>query len=108
MRWFMYAVYDTAAGVYDRPFVGRSDGEAVRSFQDIANDKEHPIGKHPEHYSLHSVGVYDDNTGDIDPKDRKCIARAHELVKVVEEYPSPGLVNDGRDVEVPLNAGGSA
>lgn len=66
MKVFMYTVYDSASGVYDRPFVCRSDNEAMRSFGDICLDAEHPFGKHPEHYSICRNGIYDDNTGKVE------------------------------------------
>lgn len=109
MRWFMYAVYDSAVGVYDRPFVSRSDGEAIRGFSDVAKDKEHPIGKHPEHYALFGVGLYDDNTGEITPEvERRCIARAHEVIGGgTAEAQVPYLGNGLRDEDVSLNPGGT-
>ena len=80
MRLFMYCVFDSASGVYDRPWVAQSDGSAIRSFGDIACDAEHPIGKHPEYYSLFRVGEFDDNTGVIVAETCVCIGMAHELV----------------------------
>ncbi len=80
MRMFLYAVFDSASGVYDRPWIGQSDAAALRSFGDIACDAEHPIGKHPEHYSLFRLGEYDDNTGIIVPELCVCIGKAHECV----------------------------
>lgn len=80
MRLFLYAVFDSASGVYDRPWCALSDGAALRSFTDIACDADHAIGKHPEHYSLFRLGDFDDNTAEISPEDAKCIGKAHELV----------------------------
>ena len=80
MRHFLYAVFDSASGVYDRPWVSNSDGAAIRAFGDIACDAEHPIGKHPEHYSLFRLGDYDDNSGVIEPELCVCLCKAHELV----------------------------
>ncbi len=80
MRQFLYAVFDSASGVYDRPWVSLSDGAALRGFSDISCDAEHPIGKHPECYSLYRIGEYDDNTGIITPEDAIVIGKAHELV----------------------------
>ena len=48
----MYGVFDSASGVYDRPFVAISHGQAIRSFGDIAVAADHPIGQHPEDFSL--------------------------------------------------------
>lgn len=59
MKLNMYCIYDTATGVYLRPFFMQSDGQATRSFKDIATDADHEIGKHPEDYSLHRIGVFD-------------------------------------------------
>ena len=95
MRVFMYAIFDSCSKVYDRPWVARSDGEAMRSFGDIASDFSHPIGKHPEHFSCFRVGLFDDNTGEIVPENPCCIARAHELVS-------------DSDKVVDISAGGTA
>lgn len=65
MKHFMYSVFDRASGIYERPFCARSDMEAMRSFSDIAVSKDHPIGQHPDDYTLFRVGTYDDNKGQI-------------------------------------------
>ena len=65
MRLFVYTVYDSCAGRYDRPFCAMSDGEAMRSFGDIACAADHPLGQHPEHYSIFRLGEYDDNSAVI-------------------------------------------
>ncbi len=65
MKLNAYTIYDVASGVYTRPFFTGSDGEATRSFKDIATDAEHPIGQHPEDYTLYRNGTYNDNTGKL-------------------------------------------
>lgn len=80
MKWNIYTVYDSCAGIYQRPFVAHSDGEAVRSFGDIANDKEHPIGHHPEHYSLFRLGTFSDQDASINTEAKECLASAHEII----------------------------
>ena len=55
MRLNVYTIFDSAAGAYMRPFFMQSDGQALRSFTDIATDKDHEIGKHPEDYSLYRI-----------------------------------------------------
>ena len=62
----LYAVIDTASGIYDGPIPGVSDGAMLRSFSDFAVSDEHPIGKHPEHYALIKVGVWNDGTGEVE------------------------------------------
>ena len=62
----LYAVIDTASGIYDGPMPVNSDGVAIRSFSDLAVNAEHPIGKHPEHYAMVKVGVWNDGTGELE------------------------------------------
>jgi len=44
MKYQLYAIFDTASGVYQKSHFGPSDGEAKRVFSDAANDPDHPIG----------------------------------------------------------------
>ena len=66
MKKNLYAVIDTASGVYDGPIPGQSDGQMMRSFSDMAVNAEHPIGQHPEDYSLIKVGTWNDGTGEVE------------------------------------------
>ncbi len=91
MRVFMYSVYDSCSGTYDRPICAQADGAAIRSFGNIAIAADHPIGMHPEHYSLFRVGLFDDNTGVIEPELAVCIAKAHECVAVSRKVMSNDL-----------------
>ena len=65
MKLNVYSIYDNASSLFSRPFFTQSDGEAIRSFSDIATDAEHPIGKHPADYTLFRLGIFDDNTGKL-------------------------------------------
>ena len=56
MKKNLYAVIDTASGVYDGPIPGLADGHMIRWFSDMAVNADHPIGQHPEDYSLIKVG----------------------------------------------------
>ena len=85
MRLNIYATFDSCAKVYGKPFFGRSDGESLRSFSDIAADTQHPIGQHPEHYSLWRLGTFSDQNAEICVETPDCLARAHELINPVKE-----------------------
>lgn len=80
MKMVIYSIYDTAAAAYMRPFFVQSDGQATRMFTDIALDAEHEVGKHPEDYSLHRLGQFDDNNGALMPENVECIITALEVV----------------------------
>ncbi len=80
MRLNIYSIYDTAAGLYSRPFFTASDAQASREFSDLATDKNHPVGMHPEDYSLFRVGLWDDNKALLTNEANECLATALELV----------------------------
>ena len=65
MRLNVYCVFDRASGIYDRPWCANSDGAATRSFTDICSDADHPIGKHPEDYTLFRIGTWSDDKGEL-------------------------------------------
>lgn len=58
-----YTIYDCKALQYHSPWFAASDGAAVRSFQDLVNDHNTSIARHPGDYSLWFCGTYDDNKG---------------------------------------------
>ncbi len=91
MKLFMFAVFDSCSGVYDRPMVARSEGEMLRSFKDIACDADHPVGQHPEHFSLFRIGMYDDSCAVVVPEVACCIGKAHELIAVDRVIEPGGL-----------------
>ena len=80
MKLNVYSIYDTASGTYMRPFFLQSDGQATRAFKDIATDAEHEIGKHPEDYSIHRIGIFDDQKGTLHHEDKECLATGLEMV----------------------------
>ncbi len=74
MKLNAYCIFDSAASVYQRPFFVGADGEAVRLFIDLVEEKDHPVGKHPECYSLFRVGSFNDQNGSIvDDKEVECL-----------------------------------
>ena len=93
MKLNIYTIFDTASGLYMRPFYQQSDGAAMRSFKDIATDPEHEVGRHPEDYSLFRIGVYDDNNAEITVEDRDCITTALELVAQARQQ-QPDLLRE--------------
>ncbi len=80
MKLNMYSIYDTAAACYTRPFYMQSDGQAMRSFTDISSDADHEIGKHPEDYSLHRIGVWDDSNARTHSEKPECLSTALEAI----------------------------
>lgn len=84
MKMKVFAIYDSGSENYMRPFFVRADGEALRLFEDLANDRESVVGKHPSYYALFEIGEFNDNSGDLEPCVPKVRAKAWELVKIRE------------------------
>lgn len=107
MRLNIYTIYDTACGAYMRPFFSQSDGEAVRSFSDISLDAEHPIGKHPEDYSLHRIGSFNDQNAIIIPETKECMATALELIALSKNVNQDNMDLFKKEVDIPANFKGN-
>lgn len=85
MKLNIYSIYDTATATYMRPFFMQSDGQATRAFSDIALDADHDIGRHPEDYTLHRIGVFDDQKAKLTQEDPDCLATALELIALARK-----------------------
>lgn len=83
-----FVVYDTKSCVYENPFFVHTPAAAVRMFSDISNDKQHPIGAHPEDYILYEVGTYDNATGLLAPHAAPHpLGHASDYVRVLPVHP---------------------
>lgn len=67
MQLRSYSVFDNKALCYHAPFFAATDGAAIRSFQELANDLNTTVGRHPGDYSLWCVGTFDDSNGVFHP-----------------------------------------
>lgn len=80
MKLLAFAVFDSAAGVYMRPFFAESRGLALRSFSDAVNDGESPVSKHPKDYTLFYIGSYEQDKGSLEPEVPVAMGNALEFV----------------------------
>ena len=83
MKKIYYAVYDKQAELYSPPFLEVKDGTAIRAIQDAIASKDHPFAKHPEDFSLHQLGVFDDETGLITANEKP--VKLQEIKNLVTE-----------------------
>nr|UXQ88151.1 MAG: nonstructural protein [Microvirus sp.] len=65
MNHKIYAIFDSKSEAYSLPFYYQFDGQALRTVKDWLNNPETPYAKHPEDYTLFSLGSYADDTGTI-------------------------------------------
>lgn len=75
----MYSIFDSASAAYTRPFFFVSDGQAIRAFADMADDRGHEVGRHPEDYSLFRIGAFYDTNAEIVPETPVVVGKAWEL-----------------------------
>jgi len=80
MKVQCYAIFDTCSGIYEKPFFSTADALVKREFQDIAMSADHPIAKHPEHYSLWRLGIFNNETGDLADEANECLWNAIEAI----------------------------
>jgi len=65
MKQMIYSVMDSKVKVFTQPFNRRNANEALRDWQNTVNDPQSPFGRHPGDYTLFEIGVFDDETGQI-------------------------------------------
>lgn len=58
-----FAVHDSKAELFTKPFFELTKGTAVRAFSDAVNQEGSDFGRHAEDYSLFHVGAFDDSMG---------------------------------------------
>lgn len=83
MRLEIFAVFDSAAGCFNRPFFLPSKGVAIRSFTDEVNRDapDNSLFHHASDFTLHSFGVFDDNTGSFEVSARSdVVVRAQDVL----------------------------
>lgn len=81
MKTEIYVIYDSKAKAYNKPFYQVNRDVALRTATDLANDPNVEISRYPEDYSLFCIGVYDDETAQMDLKaSPEHVANLHELV----------------------------
>lgn len=61
------SVFDSKVGAYAAPFLARTKGEAIRSFEVACSDDALPFKRHPADYRMFQLGVFDDNSGLLMP-----------------------------------------
>lgn len=63
MKIPMYAVRDDVAEIYNAPFCETEPRRAMRAFQ-----QSFPANVAPEEYTLYRVGMYDSDSGCLEPE----------------------------------------
>lgn len=77
------AVHDSAVQAFNRPFYVPSVGVAMRSFSDEVNRKAegNTMNEHPSDFTLHMLGVFDEDSGIFDQSEVRVLTRAVDVVR---------------------------
>lgn len=83
MQLTICAVFDSAANAFMRPIFTQHVGQAVRSFSDEVNRPatDNVMFQHPEDFSLHELGTFDEATGTVAAHDPRQVARGQDVSK---------------------------
>lgn len=83
MKQKVCAVFDSAMEAFLRPFFVPTTNMAVRSFTDEVNRaaEENAMNKHPEDYTLHCLGDFDEETGEFSKHEACILVRAKDVKK---------------------------
>lgn len=66
----IFSSYDAKGEIWSRPMFQLNEGTMLRTWSDVANDKNHPIGQHPEDHCLYQIGEWNDVKGELIPLNR--------------------------------------
>lgn len=67
MKQAIYAIYDDAAAAFMTPFFVQNDQVAKRSFRDACLTEGTAMFNNRSDFTLHTIGVFDSDTGEITP-----------------------------------------
>ncbi|AZL82940.1 hypothetical protein [Apis mellifera associated microvirus 61] len=59
------SVFDKKTGLYSDPFFVRHLGDALRQWDIVRKNPDTKYGKNPEDFDLFTVGVFDDESGEL-------------------------------------------
>lgn len=91
-----YSVFDNKALIYSPPFFTSTNGSAVRMLEDLANDPNTQVGRHPGDFVLYCVGHYDDSNAALTPyAPLEHVVDAIALLRIEKQLPLNLVASNG-------------
>lgn len=78
----IFAIKDSKAEYFLPPFFMRTNGEAVRAFDDAVNKSGTPLYDHPEDFFLYKIGEFDVYSGLVTSCEHASLGCALDFKKV--------------------------
>lgn len=97
MIYRVYSILDKAVKAFSAPHIFRSEGEAVRAFQDAVAQEGSPFNRHRGDYCYCFLGTFDDNTGSFDSVPVVVVAEGLTVMPQGPSLASPGIEVDGME-----------
>ncbi len=95
----MFSVFDSMASSYSPPMAFRTNGEAMRFFEDLCRKPEGNVYKHPSDFSLYRIGGFDAASGSITG------GKLQHLCNAVDYTPAEGgTLRADLDLSVPVSS----
>lgn len=77
----LFGMYDKVTALYVYIFTAYNEDDGLRVFHGSAQNPGSALHHNPNDYSLYTLGYLDEETGDITPQQKKCIANKLVIVK---------------------------
>lgn len=61
----IFALYDSKAEAYNKPFYQQTTGAALRDFEEACKQPDSMIAKYPADFTLFEIGVFNDEDCEI-------------------------------------------
>lgn len=74
-------VHDSKAAAYRFPMLQESRGQAIRSWQEAANDDKTEIGKYPADFTMYQIGKINMETAEVEIHEKINLGTAIEYVQ---------------------------
>ena len=80
MKNGIYTIRDNKLNTSVQIFPAANNLTAIRSFGDFANQPGNPINNHPEDFTLHRIGTWDDDADELHNATNETLATAEEFI----------------------------
>lgn len=82
MKLIAFAIYDDKAACFNTPFFQPTTGLATRSLEDLVNDSNTRVNRHPGDFKLYKIGTYNDSSGKLESDaEPTFVANASDFLK---------------------------
>jgi len=76
----IFAVYDVKAARYMSPFTSDNASVAIRQFKEYCGNPQSIFSKNPEDFALHTIGKFDERTGEVIPEKSYMLIQAAQVI----------------------------